>query len=142
MASSLARAKNSRLPSAARGDKTNPGVKKNNTPSHQQRALALAKSMATGQRDKNKKLHEQALGAAGAQAGKAVGGALGSFVPGVGNTMGALIGQRFGRIAGENPKLVLAAMILAPLVSIVQLLMVLFLIMAPIFLLLSVLNIL
>lgn len=72
--------------------------------SRQQKALALAKQLATAQRDRNKPLVDQAVGAAGARGGQALGGTIGSAIPGIGTAAGSAIGKRVGRILGENWK--------------------------------------
>jgi hypothetical protein len=70
--------------------------------------LALAKSLATGQRDKSLPAARQAGSELGARAGQAVGGVIGSAVPVVGSAVGQFIGKRAGRLAVGRPLLFIA----------------------------------
>src|SRR3989344_8647227 len=66
-------------------------------PNRTQQAVKLAKSLATGQRDRSKSLTDQAIGEAAARSGPVLGGTIGSAIPVVGSTAGAVIGKRIGR---------------------------------------------
>jgi hypothetical protein len=69
------------------------------SPSDRSAALRMAQSLATGKRDTNASLDKQLIGEAGARLGQLAG----AYVGGV----GAVVGKRLGRVAGENWKIVL-----------------------------------
>lgn len=79
-------------------------------PPEMQKALQLAKQLGHGRRDRSKSMVAQGLGEAGARGGQLLGGTVGSAVPVVGSTAGAIIGKRIGRLAGENWKVTLGVL--------------------------------
>lgn len=79
-------------------------------PPEMQKALQLAKQLGHGRRDRSKSMVAQGLGEAGARGGQLLGGTVGSAVPVVGSTAGAIIGKRVGRLAGENWKITLGVL--------------------------------
>ena len=68
-------------------------------PADQGTALRLARSLATGQRNKQASLDNQLVGEAGARVGQIAGAYFGG--------VGSVVGKRVGRVAGENWKIVL-----------------------------------
>lgn len=73
-----------------------------NAPDNPSAALRLAKSLATGRRNKSASLDRQLAGEAGARLGQAAGLYFGGI--------GAPIGKRLGRVLGEHWRLVLLAL--------------------------------
>lgn len=73
-----------------------------NAPADPSAALSLAKSLATGQRNKSASLDRQLAGEAGARLGQAAGVYFG--------VLGAPFGKRLGRVLGEHWRLVLLAL--------------------------------
>lgn len=73
-----------------------------NAPDNPSAALKLAKSLATGQRNKSASLDRQLAGEAGARLGQAAGLYFGGI--------GAPIGKRLGRVLGEHWRIVLLAL--------------------------------
>lgn len=65
-------------------------------------ALGLARSLASGKRNKSKSKVKQLTGEAAARGGQMLGGVIGSTLPLAGTTIGAAVGKRIGRVLGEN----------------------------------------